>query len=49
MEPTAADLEVTDQLHTGGTILGIELLDHLIIICDTYVSLTEKSDERGSL
>lgn len=40
-EPTSADLEVTRQLCAGGTILGIELLDHLIITKDTYKSLLE--------
>lgn len=42
-QPTVADKEVTDQLRAGGAILGIELLDHLIITRDTYVSLLEHS------
>lgn len=41
LEPTQADIEVTDQLRAGGAILGIELLDHLIITRDTYRSLTD--------
>ena len=41
-EPTVADIEVTEQLRAAGTILGIELLDHLVITRDTYKSLLEK-------
>ncbi len=44
-EPTAADLEVTSQLRASGTILGIELIDHLIITRDTYRSLLENSSD----
>lgn len=43
LDPTPTDLEVTDQLRAGGSILGIELLDHLIISRDTYVSLLENT------
>ena len=43
IEPTAADLEVTTQLRAGGTILGIELLDHLIVTRDLYKSLLENA------
>ena len=42
-EPTRADKDVTRQLQAGGAILGIELLDHLIVTRDTYVSLLEHS------
>lgn len=38
-EPTQADREVTMQLKAGGALLGIELLDHLIITKDAYVSV----------
>lgn len=41
IEPTMADLEVTEQLRAAGAILGIELLDHLIVTRDTYKSLLE--------
>lgn len=44
-EPTVADLEVTRQLCAGGTILGIELLDHLIVTKDTYKSLLENAQK----
>jgi DNA repair protein RadC len=40
LEPTAADGEVTQQLLATGKIIGIELLDHLIIANDHYVSVT---------
>lgn len=42
VEPSSADLEVTEQLRCAGAILGIELLDHLIITRDTYKSLLDK-------
>lgn len=38
-DPTLADTEVTSQLRSAGMILGIELLDHVIVTADTYVSL----------
>lgn len=38
LEPTAADIEATDQLAEAGRVLGIELLDHLIIAGDAYKS-----------
>lgn len=41
LEPTQADREVTGQLRAAGTILGIDLLDHLIITHDSYKSLME--------
>lgn len=40
LEPTPADREVTGQLRAAGTILGIDLLDH-IITQDSYKSLME--------
>ena len=42
LEPTAADLDVTLQLVEGGKLLGIELLDHLIIAGESYLSMMEK-------
>ena len=41
LTPTPADQEVTSQLRAAGTILGIDLLDHLIITNNSYRSLTE--------
>jgi DNA repair protein RadC len=42
LEPTEADAEVTYQLIEGGKLLGIELLDHLIIAEDSYLSMMEE-------
>lgn len=39
--PSDADIEVTRQLIGAGKILGIELLDHLIIIPQGYCSILE--------
>lgn len=39
LEPTLADIEVTEQLVAGGKLLGIELLDHLIIVDDTFITM----------
>lgn len=41
LEPTQADLEVTEQLLAAGDVLGIELLDHLIITRTKYISVME--------
>lgn len=41
LEPSEADLEVTRQLVTAGKILGIDLLDHLIIVPSGYRSILE--------
>lgn len=40
LEPTHADAEVTQQLLATGKIIGIDLLDHLIIANDSYISIT---------
>jgi DNA repair protein RadC len=39
LEPTLADIQVTEQLEAAGEVLGIELLDHLIIAQDRFVSI----------
>jgi DNA repair protein RadC len=41
VEATNADIQVTEQLIAAGDILGIELLDHLIITANRYVSIME--------
>jgi DNA repair protein RadC len=46
LEPTSADLEVTAQLFRGGQLLGIELLDHLIVTEDTYLSIIGEKYEQ---
>jgi len=41
-EPSKADIEVTKKLKNGCNILEINLLDHLIITKDSYISLADK-------
>lgn len=41
IEPTLADINVTEQLIAAGEVLGIELLDHLVITSTKYVSVLE--------
>lgn len=41
LEPTTADVHVTEQLVAAGRVLGIELLDHLVITPGQYVSIME--------
>jgi len=43
LDATSADLEVTSQLHAAGSILGIDLLDHLIITDTGYKSLMDNN------
>lgn len=45
LEPTEADADVTTQLIHGGLLLGIDLLDHLILTSDTYVSIIGGTNE----
>ena len=40
--PSDKDINVTKRLQESGKILGIELLDHLIITNDGYLSLKEE-------
>ncbi|MDB5185019.1 MAG: radC [Candidatus Saccharibacteria bacterium] len=40
-DPTSADIEVTQQLIAAGEVLGIELLDHLVITTNKFVSVME--------
>lgn len=37
--PSAQDIEITDQLIQAGKIVGINVLDHVIITRDTFVSI----------
>lgn len=41
LEPSQADVQITEQLITAADILGVELLDHLIITQSGYVSVME--------
>ena len=40
--PSKEDINITDRIRESGKILGIDLLDHLIIGDDSYISLKEK-------
>ena len=40
--PSREDILVTQRIREGGSLLGIELLDHLIIGDNCYVSLAEQ-------
>ena len=44
VEPSQADLHFTKRLILCGEIMGIEVLDHLIIGQDQFLSLREESD-----
>lgn len=45
LEPTDADVVVTEQLISAGKILGIDILDHLVITNTGYVSILECINE----
>lgn len=40
--PSKEDINITDRIKESSKILGIDLLDHLIIGDDNYISLKEK-------
>jgi DNA repair protein RadC len=40
--PSKEDIEVTKRLVEAGKIIGIEVLDHLVVCADKFVSLKEK-------
>jgi hypothetical protein len=40
--PSQADVELTKQVYMAGKILNIELLDHLIITADDYLSFAKE-------
>ncbi len=44
LQPSQADVEVTEQLISAGRVLGIDLIDHLIITSSGYVSLMDCTD-----
>jgi len=41
-EPSAEDLALTRRLAAAGTLLGIEVLDHIVVGAGRYVSLKER-------
>lgn len=38
-EPSSADIKLTERLSEAGSILGIEVLDHIVIGDGIYVSM----------
>ncbi|MEK7594344.1 MAG: DNA repair protein RadC [Patescibacteria group bacterium] len=44
LEPSRADISITEQLLRAGQVLGIELLDHLIIARTKYLSIMEATE-----
>ncbi|EJS02229.1 JAB domain-containing protein [Bacillus cereus] len=40
--PSREDIEVTKRLAEAGKVIGVELLDHVIVCSDSFVSLKEK-------
>ena len=41
-EPSKEDIKITNRLVEAGKIMGIEILDHIIVSDDRYVSLKER-------
>lgn len=41
-EPSDADIEITKRITETGSIIGIDILDHIIIARDTFYSFKEK-------
>ena len=42
-EPSQEDLEITKRLSEVGKILGIEIIDHVIVAKDKFLSFKEKN------
>lgn len=43
-EPSKEDIQITNKLKKAGDIIGIQLLDHIIIGLEGYVSLKERGN-----
>jgi len=41
-EPSAEDVSITRRLASAGTLMGIEVLDHVILGAGRFVSLKER-------
>lgn len=44
LEPSTEDLELTERLKRAGTILGIQVLDHIIFGNENYHSMSEEGE-----
>ncbi|WP_421943237.1 JAB domain-containing protein [Pedobacter sp.] len=42
LNPSNADLKITQKLKEGGKLLEIEVCDHIIITCDRYYSFADE-------
>ena len=40
--PSRQDIEMTARISEAGTMLGIEIFDHIVIGHDSFISLAEK-------
>jgi DNA repair protein RadC len=47
LEPTADDIAATQQLVAAGKVLGVDLIDHLIIARDQFISIIDGSDNEN--
>jgi len=43
-EPSDTDISLTKKIKEAGTVLDIQVLDHLIITSETYYSLADEGD-----
>lgn len=44
LKPSEADKRITERIKSGGSLLGISVLDHLIITSESYYSMADNSD-----
>jgi len=42
LEPSSQDIAITNQLHEAGTIIGIQLIDHIIVSKNGHTSMRER-------
>ncbi|OPC66495.1 DNA repair protein [Elizabethkingia bruuniana] len=42
LDPSREDIKLTEKIKTGGAILGIEVLDHIILTSEGYTSFVDK-------
>lgn len=42
LEPTMSDIQITEQLISAGEVLGIDILDHLVITSERYLSIVDE-------
>ncbi len=42
LEPSQADIQITSRLKKVGTLVGIELLDHIIVTVDGHYSFSDQ-------